>query len=92
MGEADLKAYNRVLNDYHIELLNVASLSSHLLDLCLDDAGLPDWRLSACHMMRDRLCELVESLPFPSGFRDGGAHDRSEARTYAPTSVPDAAL
>lgn len=66
MSEVDLKVYERVLNDYHINLVNAAFLSSHLLDRCLDDSSLPEWQRSACHMMRDRLIELAEGLPFPS--------------------------
>lgn len=66
MSAVDLKEYDRVLNDYHTQLLNSAHLVSHLLDLCLDDRNLPEWQLAACHMMRDQIIELAEGLPFPS--------------------------
>lgn len=66
MSEAALKVYKDALNDYHTDLLDVASLSSHLLDLCIDDRRLPDWQLAACHLMSKRLLELAETLPFPS--------------------------
>lgn len=66
MSEAALKAYKDALEDYHTDLLDVASLSAHLLDLCIDDRQLPDWRVSACHLMSRRLLELAETLPFPS--------------------------
>ena len=64
MNAVDLKAYNRVLNDYHCELLSVAFLSAHLLDLAID-VDCPEWQKSACHLMRTRIVEMAEGLPFP---------------------------
>lgn len=86
MNAVDLREYDRVLNDYHTDLLDAAFLTSHLLDLCLDTSDLPEWRVAACHMMRNRLVELAEALPFPSMFREGDAPVRSEVRMDAPSS------
>lgn len=69
MSEVDLKEYDRVLNDYHSELLDAAFLSAHLLNLCLDHSDLPEWRKAACHMMCKRLVELAEALPSRIGRR-----------------------
>jgi len=65
MNEVDLKEFKQKLEDYHVDLIDVAFLSSHLLDLCLDDSDLPEWRLAACHLMRKRLVDVAEALPFP---------------------------
>lgn len=70
MNEVDLKAFDRALNDYHNELTNAACLSAHLLDLGIDNSSQPEWYRSACQMMRDRLTELAEALPFPGMFSE----------------------
>ena len=68
MNEVDLKVYNQALNDYHINLIDVAMLSAHLLDLGIDNSEQSEWYRAACHMMRNRLVELAEALPFPGMF------------------------
>jgi hypothetical protein len=52
------------LNRYHLELQNAAALSAHLLDLTIELAS-EEWVQAACFMMRDRLPDLAENLPFP---------------------------
>lgn len=81
MDAAVLKGYDRVLNDYHGKLLDVAYLSAHLLEESIDTAK-TEWQKSACNLMAELLVELAEGLPFPG--EQGAAHARSEARTDAP--------
>ena len=59
------KAYIDLLNEYHLELLSVAHLSAHLLDLVIE-LDVPEWQKSGCCLMRDRLESLAVALPFPS--------------------------
>lgn len=58
------QAYIDSLNDYHLELVSVAQLSAHLLDLVVD-LDVPEWQKSGCWLMRQRLEALAEALPFP---------------------------
>lgn len=56
--------YIDTLNDYHLELVSVAELSAHLLDLVID-LDVPEWQSAACWLMRNRIVELAIALPFP---------------------------
>jgi hypothetical protein len=58
------KAYIDLLNEYHLELVSVAHLSAHLLDLMID-LDVPDWQRSGCWLMREKLEALAVALPFP---------------------------
>ncbi len=61
MAEAD---YRRQLNDYHTELLSVAHLTAHLLD-GLIDTNREEWESSGAFLMKEKLVQLAENLPFP---------------------------
>lgn len=61
MVDAD---YLRRLNDYHTELLSVAQLTAHLLD-GLIDTNRAEWESSGAWLMKNKLVELAEGLPFP---------------------------
>lgn len=61
MAESD---YLRRLDDYHTELLSVAHLTAHLLD-ALIDTNRAEWESSAAWLMKNRLVQLAEELPFP---------------------------
>ena len=54
----------RRLNEYHCELLSIAQLAAHLLDVAIDLPG-EEWFKSGCFLMRDQLVTKVEELPFP---------------------------
>lgn len=54
----------RTLNDYHTQLLSIAQVASHLLDVAIDLPG-DEWFKSACFLMRDQLVTKVEEMPFP---------------------------
>lgn len=62
MADSD---YLRRLDDYHTELLSVAHLTAHLLDI-LVDKRFEEWQSSGAWLMRNKLVELAENLPFPS--------------------------
>jgi len=61
MAESD---YRRRLDDYHTELLSVAHLTAHLLD-ALIDTNREEWESSGAWLMKNRLVQLAEELPFP---------------------------
>ncbi len=61
MAETD---YLRRLDDYHTELLSVAHLTAHLLDTLVDNR-FEDWQSSGAWLMKNKLVELAEKLPFP---------------------------
>jgi len=56
--------YINQLNEYHAQLLSMASLVSHLLDRADDDSQ-EEWHKAGCWLMRDQLRDLAEKLPFP---------------------------
>lgn len=56
--------YRRRLNDYHTELLSVAHLTAHLLDTLVDNR-FEDWQSSGALLMKNKLVQLAEELPFP---------------------------
>lgn len=56
--------YRRRLDDYHTELLSVAHLTAHLLDTLVDNR-FEDWLSSGAWLMKQRLVQIAEELPFP---------------------------
>ena len=60
MAETD---YLRRLDDYHTELLSVAQLTAHLLDVLVDNDV--EWQAAGAWLMKQKLLDLAENLPFP---------------------------
>lgn len=75
MAESD---YFRRLDDYHTELLSVAQLTAHLLDGLIDNEV--DWQAAGAWLMKQKLLELAENLPFPERITasPGQGHFRPE--------------
>jgi len=75
MAESD---YFRRLDDYHTELLSVAQLTAHLLDVLIDNEV--DWQAAGAWLMKQKLLDLAENLPFPERITapPGESHFRPE--------------
>jgi len=56
--------YLRRLDDFHTELLSCAHLTAHLLN-GLIDTNREEWESSGAWLMKNKLVELAQNLPFP---------------------------
>jgi hypothetical protein len=85
---SDMTEYLRTLNEYHVELASVAALSAYLLDVSIDLDG-DEWHKSGCFLMRNRLVEIAENLPFPPSSASKDAGGGWSAATPTPASLDE---